>query len=66
MEDFLFCQALTKQTTGQEIFKLLADLMKAESLKCVAVFMDSAAAIRDNRSGVVTRIRAINPQVIVT
>lgn len=66
LEDFLFCQELPKQTTGQEIFKLLDDLMKAESLKCVAVFMDSAATITDNRSGGVTRIQAINPQVIVT
>ncbi|KAG9282105.1 zinc finger BED domain-containing protein 5-like [Astyanax mexicanus] len=69
LEDILFCKEVEGRATGEEIFKILDKFMTEEHLsweKCVAVCTDGAAAMTGYKSGVVSRIQAVNPKIAAT
>ncbi|XP_042228275.1 zinc finger BED domain-containing protein 5-like [Homarus americanus] len=66
-EDFLFWKKVNGRTTGEDIFNILDTFMSETTLKwenCVAVCTDGAAAMTGCKSGVVARIKALNPQIV--
>ncbi|XP_042233739.1 SCAN domain-containing protein 3-like [Homarus americanus] len=68
-EDFFFCKKVTVRATDEEIFNILDTFMRETKMKwenCVAVCTDGAAVMTGRKSGVVARIKALNPQIIAT
>ena len=66
-EEFLFCKSLPERTTGEEVFKLIDSFKQEHSLKrsqCLAVCTDGAASRIGIQSGLIARIRAMNPDII--
>ena len=69
VEDFLFCKMVPGRTTGEQIFNILDNFMTETKLNwenCVAVCTDGAAAMTGRKSGVVARIKRMNPQIVAT
>ncbi|XP_076037090.1 zinc finger BED domain-containing protein 5-like [Oratosquilla oratoria] len=69
VEDFLFCKMVPGQTTGEQIFNILDNFMTETKLNwenCIAVCTDGAAAMTGCKSGVVARIKRMNPQIVAT
>ncbi len=69
MEDFLFSKELEGRATGEEIFQNVGHFYgrrKSELGKMRVCCTDGAAAMTGHRSGVVTRIQAINPKIAAT
>ncbi len=67
-EEFLFCNALSTTTTGEDIFNMMNNFLKKHDLNwlnCLAVCTDGAPSMMGSRLGFVTRIKAENPDVII-
>lgn len=69
VEHLLFCKMVPGRTTGEQIFNILDNFMTETNLhweNCVAVCTDGAAVMIGSKSGVVARIKRMNPQIAVT
>ncbi|XP_034021474.1 SCAN domain-containing protein 3 [Thalassophryne amazonica] len=68
-ENFLFCKALPEKSTGEEIFRVTSEYLDKGGLaweNCTGVCTDGAAAMVGRSKGFVSRVKEINPNVIVT
>jgi hypothetical protein len=62
-EEMLFCHELQTYTTGEEIFKELNNYISKylNREQCIAVCTDGAASMTGRKSGLINRIKEINP-----
>jgi len=64
-EEMLFCRELESNTTGEEIFNCLDEYVNRYFgwNNCIAVCSDGAASMTDKKSGLITRIKTVNPEI---
>ena len=63
-DDFLFCQSLPTNTTGEAIFESINNFIVPNNIdwkRCVGVCTDGATEMTANHKGLVTRIGAVAP-----
>ena len=68
-ENFLFCERLPVNTTGEEIFRVTSDYFEQGGLEwknCISICTDGAAAMVGRYKGFVSRIREKQPELIIT
>ncbi|XP_064412969.1 zinc finger BED domain-containing protein 5-like [Latimeria chalumnae] len=68
VEEFLFCEPLRTTTTGQDIFEMVNVFFKQQNLHwmdCCAVCADGAPAMMGSRVGFCTRVKEVNPDVVI-
>lgn len=68
-EEFLFCKCLPQRTTSSEIFKVIDNFFKENDIpwsKCMALCTDGARAMAGLKSGLISLVRDVSPQVIWT
>ena len=68
-ENFIFCKALPKKATGEEIFRVTPEYLEQRGQKwenCTSVCTDEAAAMVRRIKGFVGRVKERNSDVIVT
>ncbi|XP_076145687.1 zinc finger BED domain-containing protein 5-like [Alosa pseudoharengus] len=69
VDDFLFCQSLPTNTTGEAIFESLNTFIVQNNIdwkRCVGVCTDGAAAMTAKHKGLVARVRAVAPSAAST
>jgi hypothetical protein len=64
-EEMLFCRELESNTTGEEIFNCLDEYVNRYFgwNNCIAVCSDGAASMTGKKSGLITRIKTVNPEI---
>ena len=68
-DDFLFCQSLPTNTTGEAIFESINNFIVPNNIdwkRCVGVCTDGATAMTAKHKGLVTRTRAVAPSAAST
>ncbi|KAK7886953.1 hypothetical protein WMY93_026574 [Mugilogobius chulae] len=68
-EDYLFCQSLPTNTTGEAIFEALHNFIVQHNVdwkKCVGICTDGATAMTAKHKGLVTRVRKVAPSAAST
>jgi len=67
-EEFLFCNALSTTTTGEDIFNLMNNFLKKHDLdwlNCLAVCTDGAPSMMGHQLGFVARVKEKNLDVVI-
>jgi hypothetical protein len=64
-EEMLFCRELDSNTTGEEIFNCLNEYVNRYFgwNNCIAVGSDGVASMTGKKSGLITRIKTVNPEI---
>ena len=68
-EEFLFCKSLPGRATADEIFRVVNEFFITFGLQwmnCIGVCTDGAATMTGRKSGLVTRIKQVSPEIVQT